>query len=45
MKVDIWNAIMKNDNLNDICNYKDILYNVDIAREYMKSFIEYNEQY
>uniref|UniRef100_A0A6C0I8E6 Xylose isomerase-like TIM barrel domain-containing protein n=1 Tax=viral metagenome TaxID=1070528 RepID=A0A6C0I8E6_9ZZZZ len=38
MMIDIGNAIMENDNLNDIYQYTDILYNVDISTEFMKSF-------
>jgi hypothetical protein len=31
--------------LNSINNYFDLLYNIDIARENMKPFIEYNEKH
>jgi sugar phosphate isomerase/epimerase len=45
MMVDIGNAIMEKDKLNSINNYFDLLYNIDIARENMKPFIEYNEKH
>ena len=45
MMVDIGNAIMENDNLNDIYKYTNIIYNIDIARENMKPFIEYGIQH
>ena len=41
MMVDIGNSIMENDQLDDIYKYKNIIYNIDIAREHMKPFIEY----
>jgi sugar phosphate isomerase/epimerase len=45
MMVDIGNAIMENDNLNDIYTYENIIYNIDIARENMKPFIEYENSH
>jgi sugar phosphate isomerase/epimerase len=36
--VDIGNASMENDNIYDIYNYKDIIYNIDIAQENMLDF-------
>jgi len=45
MMVDIGNANMENDNLNDIYKYKNIIYNIDIARENMKPFIEYSSKH
>jgi len=38
MMVDIGNASMENDNIDDIYNYKDIIYNIDIAHENMLDF-------
>jgi sugar phosphate isomerase/epimerase len=38
MMVDIGNAIMENDNINDIYNYKDIIHNIDVANENMSDF-------
>ena len=43
MMVDIGNAIMENDNLNNIDNCFDILCNVDIANENMDCLLETNE--
>jgi sugar phosphate isomerase/epimerase len=40
MMVDIGNAIMENDNLDDINKYSNNIYNIDISRENMKPFIE-----
>lgn len=45
MMMDIGNAMMENDNLNDIYTYENIIYNVDIARENMKPFIEYGNSH
>ena len=45
MMADIGNAIMENDDLNDIYKYKNIIYNIDIARENMKPFVEYGSQH
>ena len=45
MMIDIGNAMMENDNLNDIYKYTDIIYNIDIARENMKPFIEYGSEH
>jgi sugar phosphate isomerase/epimerase len=45
MMVDIGNSIMENDELNDIYKYKNIIYNIDIATENMKPFIEYGSQH
>ena len=45
MMADIGNANMENDDLNDIYKYKNIIYNIDIAREIMKPFIEYGSQH
>jgi sugar phosphate isomerase/epimerase len=45
MMVDIGNAIMENDELNDIYKYKNIIYNIDIARENMQPFIEYDSKH
>lgn len=42
MMIDIGNTVMENDNINDIYKYTDIIYNIDIARENMKPFIEYD---
>jgi sugar phosphate isomerase/epimerase len=43
--VDIGNAIMENDNINDIYNYKDIIYNIDIAQEKMLDFTHVKKQH
>jgi sugar phosphate isomerase/epimerase len=45
MMIDIGNVIMENDDLNNIYKYKDILYNIDIANENMKPFIEFNDSH
>ena len=45
MMADIGNAIMENDDLNDIYKYKNSIYNIDIARENMKPFVEYGSQH
>ena len=45
MMVDVGNAIMENDNLNDIYKYTNIIYNIDIAIENMKPFIEYGDRH
>ena len=42
MMIDIGNAIMENDNLNHLNKYTELLYNIDIANENMKPFIEYS---
>jgi sugar phosphate isomerase/epimerase len=41
MMVDIGNANMENDNLEDLNKYENLLYNVDIANKNMKPFLEY----
>jgi sugar phosphate isomerase/epimerase len=38
MMVDLGNATMENDNFENMYNYKDIIYNIDIAEPFMKSF-------
>ena len=38
MMVDIGNAIMENDRIDDIVIYKEIIYNIDIAQENMMDF-------
>ena len=45
MMADIGNAIMENDNLNDIYKYKNIIFNIDISKENMKPFVEYGSQH
>lgn len=45
MMVDIGNCIMEHDELNNIYKYKNIIYNIDIARENMKPFIEYTNSH
>jgi sugar phosphate isomerase/epimerase len=42
MMVDIGNAFMEDDNLQKIYEYKDIIYNIDVAQESMKSFDKVN---
>jgi hypothetical protein len=44
MMVDLGNAIMENDDLNIINNFSDIIYNIDVAEENMKSFINPNNK-
>jgi sugar phosphate isomerase/epimerase len=43
MMIDVGNIIMENDNINDICKYSKIVYNIDIACENMRPFLNYNE--
>lgn len=38
MMIDIGNLIMENDNIDDIYNYIDLIYNVDISQENMIDF-------
>jgi sugar phosphate isomerase/epimerase len=45
MMVDIGNVIMEHDNINDMYNYKDIIYNIDIANPKMKPFIQSENQH
>jgi sugar phosphate isomerase/epimerase len=40
MMIDIGNVIMEDDNLDYLNDYKELLYNVDIANESMKPFIQ-----
>ena len=42
MMVDIGNAIMEEDNLQDIYNYKEYIYNIDVANENMLPFHNYS---
>jgi sugar phosphate isomerase/epimerase len=42
LMIDIGNIIMENDNIDEIYNYKDILYNIDISTENMEPFINNN---
>lgn len=39
MMVDNGNAIMENDNLNNLIKYIDIIYNIDVSQENMKDFL------
>ena len=43
MMVDIGNVIMENDNIYDIFEYKDIIYNIDISEDKMNNFINPNK--
>jgi sugar phosphate isomerase/epimerase len=43
MMLDIGNIIMENDELLDIYNYKDIIYNIDISQEKMIDFCNPHE--
>uniref|UniRef100_A0A6C0BAN6 Xylose isomerase-like TIM barrel domain-containing protein n=1 Tax=viral metagenome TaxID=1070528 RepID=A0A6C0BAN6_9ZZZZ len=45
MMVDIGNVMMEHDNINDMYNYKDIIYNIDIANPNMKPFIQSENQH
>jgi hypothetical protein len=45
MMIDIGNAIMEKDNLDLISKYSEILYNIDIACENMKPFVNYNNSH
>jgi sugar phosphate isomerase/epimerase len=40
MMVDIGNAVMETDDLNDIYLYKEYIYNIDVANEHMKPLLE-----
>ena len=40
MMVDIGNALMEKDNIDDMYLYKDIIYNIDIAQENMQDFVK-----
>ena len=43
MMIDIGNIIMENDDILDIYNYKDIIYNIDISQEKMIDFCNPHE--
>lgn len=45
MMVDIGNVMMENDNIIEIYNYKDIIYNIDIAQEKMIDFTQVKKQH
>jgi len=45
MMIDIGNAMMEQDNLEDMYIYKDIIYNIDIANPNMKPFIQVETQH
>jgi sugar phosphate isomerase/epimerase len=47
MMVDIGNALMENDDLQKIYEYKDFIYNIDVAQENMMDFknIKYIDKY
>lgn len=45
MMVDIGNAMMENDDVNDIYEYKDIIYNIDVAQEKMLDFRQVKKQH
>jgi sugar phosphate isomerase/epimerase len=45
MMVDIGNAIMENDDLSQIYNYKNFIYNIDVAQENMLDFTNTKQQH
>lgn len=45
MMVDIGNAIMEEDDLQDIYNYKEYIFNIDVANENMLPFTNYYEKH
>jgi sugar phosphate isomerase/epimerase len=45
MMVDIGNAIMEEDDLQDIYNYKEYIYNIDVANENMLPFTNYVDKH
>ena len=45
MMVDLGNAVMENDSWFYLKKHMDILYNVDIAHEYMRDFSELHESH
>jgi hypothetical protein len=45
MMVDIGNAIMEEDNLQDIYTYKEYIYNIDVANENMIPFTNFVDEH
>ena len=43
MMVDIGNCIMDNDNINNLCDYKDYINHIHISMPYMNPLINYNK--
>lgn len=45
MMVDIGNAMMENDDIDEIYNYKDIIHNIDVSNENMVDFTQTKKQH